>query len=311
MGRDFDAAKSRLGSPIHQSGTLYPAFSSGSKVVIPKSGLFSMKKLLDPAAIAAGSRSIRHATLMLVASPQTQQRRRTAFFFNGYRLNGRTTFMRFRFLSSSFSTQRLFGALLSIALPCLNAQAQEDSNFDIAGLQAIRGTVERTAGSSVYVKVHDGTVYQMQTGVNTHFVKNGAGAPTNSAHTGDMVLAGGELDAKKHTLGAVFVAVVDAAELAELDQRRAQWGKTWLAGTITAKRGTELEIKRPDGVVNTVTVDEDTSFRKRHQSITLPDIQVGDGMTASGVQGNGAFTAKVLTVVDAAEIREWSRLKDQ
>ncbi len=189
--------------------------------------------------------------------------------------------------------------------------AQEDSNFDIAGMQAIRGSVVRIAGSSVFVKVHDGTVYQVETGANTHFVKNAEAATANPAHAGDSVLAGGELDAKKHTLGAVFVAVVDAAELAELDQRRAQWGKTWLAGTITAKHGTELVIKRPDGVVNTVDVDEDTSFRKRHESITLPDVQVGDGMTATGTFNKTAFTAKVLTVVDAAEIREWSRLKDQ
>ena len=60
-----------------------------------------------------------------------------------------------------------------------------------------------------------------------------------------------------------------------------------------------------------VSVDEDTSFRKRHQSITLPEIQVGDGMTATGGLNKNVFEAKVLTVVDAAEIREWSRLKDQ
>ena len=202
--------------------------------------------------------------------------------------------------------------LVASSLLCLpGAQAQEDSAFDIAGMQAIRGTVTRTAGSTVYVKAHDGTLYQVETGANTHFVKNGAGAAPNSAHAGDTVLAGGELDARKHTLGAVFVAVVDAAELAELDQRRVQWGKTWLAGTITEKRGTSLVIKRPDGQVNTVAVDEDTSFRKRHQSITLPDIEVGDGMTVTGAFDKNVFTAKVLTIVDAAEIREWSRLKDQ
>ena len=204
------------------------------------------------------------------------------------------------------------GVLLStLVAGRLGAHAQDDSNFDIAGLQAIRGTVARTSGSSIFVKVQDGTVYQVETGANTHFVKSGAATPSDAARTGDTVLAGGELDTKKHTLGAVFVAVVDAKELAELDQRRGQWGKTWLAGTITAKHGTELVIQRPDGVVNTVSVDEDTSFRKRHQSITLPDVQVGDGMTATGVPGKDVFVAKVLTVVDAADIREWSRLTGQ
>lgn len=191
------------------------------------------------------------------------------------------------------------------------AFSQDDSAFDIAGLQAIRGSVVKTTASSVFVKVESGTVYEVKTGANTHFVKDGASAPKDTAHAGDTVIAGGELDQKKHTLGAIFVAVVDAAELAELDERRGQWGKTWLAGTITAKDGTRLVVKRPDGVVETVSVDEDTSFRKRHESITYPEIQVGDGMTATGTENKGLFVAKVLTVVDAAEIREWSRLKDK
>lgn len=204
-------------------------------------------------------------------------------------------------------------AVLLLPLLCSSSAllAQDDSAFDIAGLQAIRGDVVRTSGSSVFVKVHSGALYEVQTGANTHFVKGGEATPKDAAHAGDTVLAGGELDQKKHTLGAIFVAVVDAAELAQLDERRTQWGKTWLAGTITAKDGTRLVVKRPDGVTATVSVDEDTSFRKRHESITYPDIQVGDGMTATGAESNGLFVAKVLTVVDAAEIREWSRLKGE
>ncbi len=211
---------------------------------------------------------------------------------------------------SSYAVPRVLLCLL-IGTQASLASAQDDSGFDIAGLQAIRGVVDRVASGSVYVKVRSGTVYQVETGANTHFVKKGAATTADPARPGDSVLAGGELDEKKHTLGAIFVAVVDAAELAELDQRRGQWGKTWLAGTVTAKRGTELIIQRPDGVVNTVTVDEDTSFRKQHQSITYPDVQVGDGMTATGVQDKNNFVVKVLTVVDAAQIREWSRIKDQ
>jgi hypothetical protein len=150
------------------------------------------------------------------------------------------------------------------------------------------------------------------TSANTHFLKSGAVTPHDPARPGDMVLAGGELDEKKHVLGAIFVAVVDANELAQLDDRRAQWGKTWIAGTITAKDGTVMTIKRPDGLFEKVSVNEDTSFRKRHQSIVYPDLQVGDGMTATGSQaGKDAFRAKVVTVVDAAVLREWSRVKDR
>lgn len=201
--------------------------------------------------------------------------------------------------------------LLVLACCCKTASSQDDSAFDIAGLQAIRGVVDHTSGSTVFVKAKSGAIYQIATGANTHFVKSGEVTPSDTAHAGDTVIAGGELDEKKRTLGAVFLAVVDAAELAQLDQRKAEWGKSWVAGTITAKQGTNLVVKRPDGVVETVSVDEDTSFRKHHQSITFPDVQVGDGMTATGSAEKAVFVAKVLTVVDAAEIREWSRLKDR
>jgi hypothetical protein len=190
--------------------------------------------------------------------------------------------------------------------------AQNAPDFGVAGMQAIRGTVTQVDGSSILVKLGSGKEYQVATSANTHFLKSGAVTPHDPARPGDMVLAGGELDEKKHVLGAIFVAVVDANELAQLDDRRAQWGKTWIAGTITAKDGTVMTIKRPDGLFEKVSVNEDTSFRKRHQSIVYPDLQVGDGMTATGSQaGKDAFRAKVVTVVDAAVLREWSRVKDR
>jgi hypothetical protein len=216
--------------------------------------------------------------------------------------------------SATYSIFRWIGVFLLGMASIASAQdgPGDASGFDVAGMQAIRGTVARVEGSSLVVKLRGGVEYQVATSANTHFVKSGAMAPHDPAQVGDMVLAGGELDEKKHILGAIFVAVVDANELAQLDDRRAQWGKTWIAGTITAKDGTVLTVKRPDGVVERVSVDESTSFRKRHQSITYPDLVVGDGMTATGEQvPKHDFGAKVITVVDAAVIREWSRVKDQ
>ena len=211
--------------------------------------------------------------------------------------------------SSPFSVCLLVAVSLSV---WVRAAAQDDSNFDVAGMQAIRGTVAKVDGSSLLVKLRSGMEYKVATSANTHFVKSGAIVTRDPAKPGDTVLAGGDLDEKQHVLGAIFVAVVDANELAQLDDRRAQWGKTWIAGTIIAKDGTVLTVKRPDGIAEKVGVDENTSFRKRHQSVIYPDLQVGDGMTATGEQSKThVFQAKVITVVDAAVIREWSRVKGQ
>jgi hypothetical protein len=171
--------------------------------------------------------------------------------------------------------------------------------------------VVKASGGVYSVKAAGGTVYRVFTGVNTHFVADERETDARAIKVGQFVLAGGDLDAKAGTLGAVFVAAVDRAQLAEFDQRRKEFGKTWLAGTVSAKRGTQVEVKRTDDVVTVVDVDENTSFRKRHESVTLGDVQVGDGLTARGVMGKEGFKAAVVTVVDGQEIRNWARLKDR
>lgn len=191
------------------------------------------------------------------------------------------------------------------------ALAWQDAPEDIAGLQAIRGSVVRVTGETYVVKTPQGILYKVATSVNTHFVRGDQAASAAAIHVGDTVLAGGELDEKQHTLGAIFLAAVDAQQLEEFERRRVEFGKTWIAGTIVSIRGTQLVVKRPDDVTTTVTVDENTSFRKRHESITLGDIQVGDGLTAKGLMSKGAFAGSLLTAVDAGEIREWARLRDR
>jgi hypothetical protein len=201
-------------------------------------------------------------------------------------------------------------ALLVALLLAVTAGAQ-DAPSDIAGLQAIRGTVVKDSGGTFTVKTAGGALYKVATGANTHFVAGGQSSNAAAIRVGVTVLAGGEMDEKQHTLGAVFLAAVDAEQLAEFDRRRTEFGKTWLAGTVIAKHGTQLVVKRPDDVTTTVNVDENTSFRKQHESITLGDIQVGDGLTARGTMSKDLFAGTLLTVVDAGEIREWSRLRDR
>jgi hypothetical protein len=43
-------------------------------------------------------------------------------------------------------------------------------------------------------------------------------------------------------------------------------------------------------------VDENTSFRRRREDITLLDIKAGDNVTAKGALQNGAFLATVVNV---------------
>lgn len=157
----------------------------------------------------------------------------------------------------------------------------------------VRGTVTAISGNDISVKTEKGDVYKIETGPNTRFRKEREQVKISDIHVGDMVGAAGDLDDKDKTVGAVVVMVIDKEQY---EKARADFGKTWTAGAIQSIDETKITIKRPDNVVQTIVVDENTSFRKRRDSITLADIKVGDNVNARGAVQNGIFVATVLNV---------------
>ena len=157
----------------------------------------------------------------------------------------------------------------------------------------VRGTVTAVSGDNLTVKTETGDVYKVETGPNTHFRKQRDQIKISDIHVGDMIAAGGDKDDKGKTLGAVFVMLIDKEQY---EKARAEFGKPWTAGAIQSIEDTKITIKRPDNVTQTIVVDENTSFRKRRDSITLADIKVGDNISARGSLQNGNFLATVLAV---------------
>ncbi|MGC2163437.1 MAG: DUF5666 domain-containing protein [Silvibacterium sp.] len=174
-------------------------------------------------------------------------------------------------------------------------QNQQEGGGSMDDLQdhSVRGDVTAISGNSITVKNEEGEVYTVATGPNTRFRKQSDQIKISDVHVGDMIAAIGEKDPKAKTLGAVFVVVIDKTQYA---QARADFGKTWTAGVVQSINGTNILIKRPDNITQTVAVDENTSFRERRQDITLPDIKVGDNVTARGALQKGAFLATVVSV---------------
>lgn len=158
---------------------------------------------------------------------------------------------------------------------------------------SVRGTVTAVSGDNISVKTETGDLYKVETGPNTRFRKQRDLIKISDIHVGDMVGAAGDKDEKAKTLGAMFVMLIDKEQY---EKAKADFGKTWTAGTIQSIDETKITVKRPDNVVQTIVVDENTSFRKHRDSITLPDIKVGDNVTARGSVQNGSFLATVLNV---------------
>jgi hypothetical protein len=183
-------------------------------------------------------------------------------------------------------------------MPGLAQGGQSDEGGQGAGMAAlaehgVQGTVTAISGDDITVKTEQGAVYKIETGVNTRFRKQRDPIKLADIHVGDMVGAFGDKDEKAKTLGAIAVMVFDKAQY---EQARADFGKTWTAGAVQSIEDTKITIKRPDNVVQTIVVDENTSFRKRRDSITLADIKVGDNVSARGALQGGNFLATVLSV---------------
>jgi hypothetical protein len=77
---------------------------------------------------------------------------------------------------------------------------------------------------------------------------------------------------------------------------REELGKSWVAGKVTGIDETKITIHRVDGVTQTIAVDENTSFRRRRESVTLADIKVGDNVSARGQVKDGTFVAAELGI---------------
>jgi hypothetical protein len=166
--------------------------------------------------------------------------------------------------------------------------------------RGIGGTVIAIAGTTITVKTEDGDTYQILTSANSHIMKRVDRQPEPvkiaDIHIGDAVMAGGEVDVKAKTVGAVFVMVLTPEQAAQAKKMREDFGKTWTAGEVTSIKDLDITIKRRDGITQTVSVDENTSFKKRDDSVTLADIQVGDMLRATGALKGSSFLAVTVNV---------------
>ena len=163
------------------------------------------------------------------------------------------------------------------------------------GGNGIRGTVTGTAAGSFTVKTDEGDTYKVFYSENTRLMKDRQPIEAAQIHIGDLLMAGGILDAKAKTVGAVVLFDIDAAQVRNAKEG---FGKTWVAGKVTALHDLKITIERMnDKQTQVIAVDENTSFRKRREDVTLADIKVGDFITAQGAVKADEFLAANLRVM--------------
>jgi hypothetical protein len=186
----------------------------------------------------------------------------------------------------------------------------------------VRGTVTAIAPDHITIKTDSDEVYQVAITPNTRLMKDRQPVQVADVKVGDGLGAMGELDAPKKTLHALFVAVMDAEQVAKM---REDLGKTYITGKVTAIDDLKLTILRPDHVSQVIEVDETTSFRKGRgrrrgnpdseagsppgrvsstaptdtsgEIVTLADVKVGDMIAGRGSVKHGAFVPMTLAIL--------------
>jgi Domain of unknown function (DUF5666) len=185
------------------------------------------------------------------------------------------------------------------------------------------GTVTDVAADHYTIKTDAGEVYTVHFDSNTRIVKQeagmrgegggggqgggqgmgrtgGGGAQQINASdikVGDMIRVMGEVDATAKSVSARGVVKLDPATVQAMREMQANFGKTWLMGKVTAIDGAKITLTGSmDNAPHTVVADENTTFRKRRDPVTLADIQVGDTVRVDGALKEGVFTATAVNV---------------
>jgi hypothetical protein len=198
--------------------------------------------------------------------------------------------------------------------------------------RGVTGTVTEATADHFTIKNEAGEVYTVHFSANTRIVKSvprpagagndsqagaggarggngggrwggGQGEPpvaikASDIKVGDVIVAGGEVDDAAKSVGAVMVMQLDPERVKQMREMQANFGKTWLMGRVTAVNETKVTIEsNVDHASHAFMADENTTFRKRRDPVTLADVQVGDTVRVEGAVKGGAFVATTVSVM--------------
>lgn len=153
------------------------------------------------------------------------------------------------------------------------------------------GTITAIEPGKLTLKTFDGKTASIILSDGTQFHIDRQPAKLSDFKVGDAVLVRGEASGDNAWQAELVAKRANNAGEAEF---RDALGKRFIVGEVKAINGVQLTILRPDGVTQTITVDENTSFRKEGESVTLADFKVGDHVFGRGEVKDGVFVPAIL-----------------
>jgi Domain of unknown function (DUF5666) len=207
----------------------------------------------------------------------------------------------------------LFAAILGCFVTSF-AQPQDRGGRSFPPGETVAGKVTSISKDSLAVDpLMGGSPVTVKVADTTRVIKDRQPVKFEGIKTGDVVLVRGDLNGAVIT--ARVVNVVDPQMVERMQQSgagggfgmgagrgagaglsREDWGKKFIAGEVKAINETRLTIARPDGQTLDIEVDENTSFKRGNESITFPEIKVGDFVRGAGELKNNVFVPRELVV---------------
>lgn len=189
--------------------------------------------------------------------------------------------------------------VISLSLIAAVAQDQEQGPRMFGGPGVVGKVTAIGNGSVTVAPANGGAAVTVKVSDSTRIFKERQPVKLSDIKVDDTVMVRGQLNG--NNIDAMMVAVVNPEMLQRMQQggmqfNREDLGKKFIAGQVKAINETKLTITRPDNQDQDIEVDENTSFKRGQESITLADIKVGDFVRGQGALKDGVFVPKELNV---------------
>jgi len=167
-------------------------------------------------------------------------------------------------------------------------------------MRGTAGTISEISGDTITLKSLNGQAVKVKVSDKTEYRKEEQLAKLSDFKPGDFIMVRGEPTGEGEYKAE---AIMSRPANGRFMMGGEGMGTRFIAGEVKAIDGTKLTIHRIDDQDQAIEVDENTSFRKQGESITLPDIKVGDRVFGRGEMKNGTFVPQVLNVGDFPQMR--------
>jgi len=228
-------------------------------------------------------------------------------FVKVFRDSGRKTHRR----RMDIDMKKILGVMaLVLGFALTITQAQERGGMGAPPGDNVVGKVTAVNKDSLTVSpLMGGDPVTVKVGENTRVTKDRQPFKFEDIKVDETVFARGEI--KNNVMQAALVGVVNPEMIQRIQQgggtgggrggmmagmNAEDMGKKFIIGQVKVINETKLTIARPDGQTQEIEVDENTSFKKGGESITLPDIKVGDFVRGRGELKDSMFVPKELIV---------------